>query len=51
VPAQLLVSEIGIASFGLDPSNGDVLPVNYNTGRIRRLTRVLRRGGASHSGC
>jgi glucose/arabinose dehydrogenase len=37
VPAQLLTSEGGIASFGIDPSNGDVLPVNYNTGVIRRL--------------
>jgi hypothetical protein len=37
VPAQLLASEVGIASFGIDPSNGDVLPLNYNTGVIRRL--------------
>ncbi len=37
VPAQLLASQVGIASFGSDPSNGDVLPVNYNTGRILRL--------------
>jgi glucose/arabinose dehydrogenase len=37
VPAQLLASEVGIAAFGTDPSNGDVLPVNYNTGVIRRL--------------
>jgi glucose/arabinose dehydrogenase len=38
VPAQTLVSEIGIASFGVDPSNGDVLPVNHDSGVIRRLT-------------
>ena len=38
VPAQLLLSEVGIASFGVDPSNGDVLPVNHDRGVIRRLT-------------
>jgi glucose/arabinose dehydrogenase len=38
VPAQTLVTEIGIASFGVDPSNGDVLPVNHDSGVIRRLT-------------
>lgn len=37
VPAQLLVSEIGVAAFGTDPRNGDVLPINYNSGIIRRL--------------
>jgi glucose/arabinose dehydrogenase len=37
VPAQLLATQVGIADFGIDPSNGDVLPVNYNTGLILRL--------------
>ena len=38
VPAQELTSEVGIAAYGTDPGNGDVLPVNYNSGVIRRLT-------------
>ena len=37
VQAQLLASQGGIAAFGIDPSNGDVLPVNYNNGLILRL--------------
>lgn len=35
-PARLF-GEQGIASFGYDPRNGDVLLVNHDTGRIRRI--------------
>jgi glucose/arabinose dehydrogenase len=39
VPTQTVVSETGINAFGLDPSNGDMLAVNYNSGGIRRLVQ------------
>jgi uncharacterized repeat protein (TIGR03806 family) len=38
VTAQTLTAQAGVVSFGLDPSNGDVLVVNHEGGRIMRLT-------------
>jgi uncharacterized repeat protein (TIGR03806 family) len=37
VSARRLCSQVGVAAFGLDPSNGDVLAVNHDGGRIMRL--------------
>jgi len=38
-PRQLLLQDTGIAAFGLDPSNGDVLFADVNSGMIRRMVR------------
>jgi glucose/arabinose dehydrogenase len=37
VPSQKLLSESGIVAYGSDPSNNDVLLVNYDSGSIKRL--------------
>ncbi|MEO8427270.1 MAG: PQQ-dependent sugar dehydrogenase [Verrucomicrobiota bacterium] len=37
VPAQKLTAQAGVVAFGFDPSNGDVLVVNREGGRIMRL--------------
>jgi glucose/arabinose dehydrogenase len=39
-PRAQIATEAGIACFGPDPSNGDVLMGNVNNGRIRRLMPV-----------
>lgn len=36
--AQALVGQAGVVAFGFDPSNGDVLVVNREGGRVMRLT-------------
>jgi len=38
VPAQTLVAQGGVAAFGVDPSNEDVLVVARDTGKVLRLT-------------
>jgi glucose/arabinose dehydrogenase len=38
VPAQNLTGQAGVAGFGLDPGNGDVLMVNHDGGQVMRLT-------------
>jgi glucose/arabinose dehydrogenase len=38
IPAQNLTSQGGVAGFGFDPSNGDVLVVNREGGQVMRLT-------------
>lgn len=38
ISAQILTSQPGVAAFGSDPSNGDVLVVNRNGGQLMRLT-------------
>jgi glucose/arabinose dehydrogenase/mono/diheme cytochrome c family protein len=38
-PRQLLLSDIGIAAFGTDPSNGDLLYADVLAGTIMRLIR------------
>jgi glucose/arabinose dehydrogenase len=42
---QQLTTLAGISSFGVDPSNGDVLIVNLNDGTIRRLVATPATGG------
>lgn len=36
-PSQLIPDEKGIAGFGYDPRNGEVLLVNHDAGKIKRL--------------
>lgn len=38
-PRQLLLQDTGIAAFGTDPSNGDVLYADVNAGSVRRFFR------------
>ena len=45
-PMQRLAGETGIAGFGIDPRNGDVLLVNQTTDRIRRLVYSSTSTGA-----
>ncbi|HPA17404.1 MAG TPA: PQQ-dependent sugar dehydrogenase [Verrucomicrobiae bacterium] len=40
VTVQLLAVETGLVAFGVNPTNGDILVANINTGRIRRLVRT-----------
>ncbi len=46
VSAQPLAAQTGIAGFGFDPSNGDVLVVSSESGRIMRLTYSTHQVGA-----
>jgi uncharacterized repeat protein (TIGR03806 family) len=49
VPAsrvQLLATDAGIASFGLDPATGDILLADLSEGSIRRLVPSTATGGA-----
>ena len=39
-----LFTDPGVAAFGIDPSNGDVLYADVNEGRIKRLVRVVTAG-------
>ncbi len=45
-PKQWLASETGIAGLGLDPRNGDVLLVNHDQGKVKRLVLDVANGGA-----
>jgi glucose/arabinose dehydrogenase len=40
VMVERIATDLGIASFGLDPSNGDVLIANYFQNSIKRLVRT-----------
>lgn len=42
---QQVATLAGVSSFGVDPSNGDVLLVNLNDGSIRRLVPAATTGG------
>jgi glucose/arabinose dehydrogenase/mono/diheme cytochrome c family protein len=43
---QYLTADRGVAAFGVDPSNGDVLIVNHTTGLIHRLVYAAPQAGA-----
>jgi glucose/arabinose dehydrogenase len=38
VPAQTVIGQSGVAAFGVDPSNNDVLVVSRDSGKVLRLT-------------
>lgn len=37
IPYRHLATDIGVAAFGIDPRNGDILLANVNQGRVKRL--------------
>lgn len=41
---QRLTGDAGIAAFGLDPRNGDILMADHDEGKIKRLDRVIASG-------